>query len=140
MPSTMQSKRPLVPGLTTVAARAFVMAGLAGAPRPLLADETHAHDPTDIWAVAQGGQLYDNWMSVMERDPPAGNPPAYPAAGKKKGASTWRCKECHGRVVSQFQIGSAANSQQRWLIVATGKSRLRIKKRAFAPPASNRRF
>lgn len=56
----------------------------------------HAHDPTDIWAMARGGQLYDNWMSVMERDPPEGNHPAYPAEAKKSGASTWRCKECHG--------------------------------------------
>jgi hypothetical protein len=26
------------------------------------------------------------------------------AEGKKKGASTWRCKECHGWVVGQFEI------------------------------------
>jgi thiosulfate dehydrogenase len=56
----------------------------------------HFHDPTNIWAVARGGQLYDNWMSVMEREPPEGNHPAYPAEAKKSGASTWRCKECHG--------------------------------------------
>jgi thiosulfate dehydrogenase len=60
------------------------------------AQELHAHDPGDIWAVARGGQLYDNWMSVMERDPPAGTHPAYPADAKKSGAATWRCKECHG--------------------------------------------
>ena len=56
----------------------------------------HSHDPTNIWAVARGGQLYDNWMSVMEREAPEGSHPAYPADGKKSGASTWRCKECHG--------------------------------------------
>ncbi len=27
----------------------------------------HAHDPTDIWSLARGGQIYENWMSVMER-------------------------------------------------------------------------
>lgn len=56
----------------------------------------HAHEMTDIWDIARGGQLYDNWMSVMEREPPEGTHPAYPAEGKKSGASTWRCKECHG--------------------------------------------
>lgn len=56
----------------------------------------HAHELTDIWAIARGGQLYDSWMSVMERDPPEGNHPAYPADAKQSGASTWRCKECHG--------------------------------------------
>jgi thiosulfate dehydrogenase len=56
----------------------------------------HAHDTTDIWDVARGGQLYDNWMAVLEADEPKQTHPAYPAAGKKKGASTWRCKECHG--------------------------------------------
>ena len=43
-------------------------------------------------------------------------------------------------VGSRFEIESAANSQQRWFILATGKVRLRTKKRAFAPPASDRRF
>jgi cytochrome c553 len=56
----------------------------------------HAHDPSDIWDIARGGQLYDNWMAVMERDAPEGNHPAYPADAKKSGAATWRCKECHG--------------------------------------------
>ncbi len=56
----------------------------------------HAHDPTDIWDMARGGQLYDNWMAVMERDAPEGTHPAYPADAKQAGAGTWRCKECHG--------------------------------------------
>ncbi len=82
-------------------AAAFVFTGLAGA-GPALAqendDETpvHAHDPTNIWAIARGGQLYDNWTAVLEQEAPGRNHPAYPAAGKKKGKSTWRCKECHG--------------------------------------------
>ena len=56
----------------------------------------HAHDPTNIWNIARGGQLYDNWMAVLEADMPKATHPAYPKAGKKKGGSTWRCKECHG--------------------------------------------
>jgi cytochrome c553 len=35
-------------------------------------------------------------MVVLEVDPAPGAHPAYPAAGKKDGAATWRCKECHG--------------------------------------------
>ncbi len=35
-------------------------------------------------------------MSVVEADKPETSHPAYPAEGKKKGATTWRCKECHG--------------------------------------------
>ena len=81
---------------------ALVAAALAG---PLGAHEdeheapeivSHAHDVTDIWDIARGGQLYDNWMDVLELDPPPGRHPAYSAAGQKDGAATWRCKECHG--------------------------------------------
>jgi thiosulfate dehydrogenase len=73
--------------------------------QPVLAQETdyevedvvgHAHDPTDIWAIARGGQLYDNWMSVLEADEPTETHPAYPPEGKRSGTGTWRCKECHG--------------------------------------------
>jgi cytochrome c553 len=56
----------------------------------------HAHEMSDIWDIARGGQLYDNWMSVTEREPPEGTHPAYPAEGQTSGSSTWRCKECHG--------------------------------------------
>jgi len=65
---------------------------LAAAPAP--ADD-HLQQ-TDAFVIARGGLLYDNWYAVMEQDPPAATHPAYPAAGKKSGAATWRCKECHG--------------------------------------------
>lgn len=42
-----------------------------------------------------GGQLYDNWPAVTGQKP-VGQHPLYPAGSKKKGVSTWRCKECHG--------------------------------------------
>lgn len=42
-----------------------------------------------------GGQLYDKWYRI-KKVKVSGNHPAYPATGKKKGADTWRCKECHG--------------------------------------------
>lgn len=58
--------------------------------------DQHAHDMTNVWDIARGGQLYDNWMEVMEVDAPEGTHPAYPATGKQEGPGTWRCKECHG--------------------------------------------
>jgi thiosulfate dehydrogenase len=79
-----------------LAAVVVIAIGVAAVPQPVRADEGHAHDPSDIWAIARGGQLYDNWMSVLEADKPEGTHPAYPAEGKKSGAGTWRCKECHG--------------------------------------------
>lgn len=45
--------------------------------------------------IKLGGQLYDKWYKVKKVEV-SGNHPAYPATGKKKGADTWRCKECHG--------------------------------------------
>lgn len=51
---------------------------------------------TEIFTVSRGGQIYDNWISALEADKPKSTHPSYPKAGKKKGASTWRCKECHG--------------------------------------------
>lgn len=76
------------------------------APSPVAAQEeeeeeatefdVHAHEMTNVWDIARGGELYDDWMAVMEADVPEGTHPAYPAAGKQKGPGTWRCKECHG--------------------------------------------
>jgi len=43
-----------------------------------------------------GGRLYDKWWVDTKLPQPSGTHPAYPKAGKKKGADTWRCKECHG--------------------------------------------
>ncbi len=45
--------------------------------------------------IKLGGLLYDNWYKI-KKVKVSGNHPAYPAIGKKKGTSTWRCKECHG--------------------------------------------
>jgi thiosulfate dehydrogenase len=92
----MSTEEETMPRLALIAAAALATAMSIG---PALAqenDEGHAHDVTDIWDIARGGQLYDNWMSVVEADEPEQTHPAYPASSKKKGASTWRCKECHG--------------------------------------------
>jgi mono/diheme cytochrome c family protein len=47
-------------------------------------------------ALSLGGQAYDDWAKLQGRELPKMTHPAYPAAGKRKGATTWRCKECHG--------------------------------------------
>ncbi len=51
---------------------------------------------TEIYTISRGGQIYDNWYSALEADKPEQTHPSYPSAGKQKGATTWRCKECHG--------------------------------------------
>lgn len=57
--------------------------------------EPGAYDrPID--AVALGGRLYDNWYATCGLPAPKDTHPAYPSSGKQSGASTWRCKECHG--------------------------------------------
>ena len=71
---------------------ALAAGGILTAPLSAMAQEI---DP-DIWTIARGGQLYDDWMVVLDAEPPADTHPAYPAVGKQKGAVTWRCKECHG--------------------------------------------
>ena len=50
----------------------------------------------DLETLIDGGRLYDKWWVDTELTPPKNNHPAYPAEGKAKAASTWRCKECHG--------------------------------------------
>jgi hypothetical protein len=53
-------------------------------------------DPTEEWALASGGRLYDEWWEALGGEEPKETHSAYPAAGRQKGATTWRCKECHG--------------------------------------------
>lgn len=53
------------------------------------------------YLIARGGRAYDNWGALLTEEKRMalgirGNHPAYPATGKQKGISTWRCKECHG--------------------------------------------
>jgi mono/diheme cytochrome c family protein len=54
-------------------------------------------DETDLDSeLALGGRLYDKYWKELELEEPAGTHPSYPNTGKKEGATTWRCKECHG--------------------------------------------
>ena len=46
--------------------------------------------------IAEGGRLYDKWWAEYDLQKPQSTHPSYPSIGKKSGANTWRCKECHG--------------------------------------------
>lgn len=46
--------------------------------------------------VAEGGRYYDKWWLDTDLPEPKETHPAYPVTAKKKGSTTWRCKECHG--------------------------------------------
>jgi thiosulfate dehydrogenase len=59
------------------------------------AEGTDTLTPDVYEKVLQGGLLYDKWYAETGLDL-NGSHPSYPAAGKKGGAGTWRCKECHG--------------------------------------------
>lgn len=63
---------------------------------PLMAVADDNPQVSEFWHTLQGGLLYDNWAKVMFKKAPEQTHPAYPAEGKRKGAGTWRCKECHG--------------------------------------------
>ncbi len=59
---------------------------------------TTAGEADDSYSKADlktGGLLYDKWQKVRGIDT-AGSHPLYPETGKKKGDTTFRCKECHG--------------------------------------------
>jgi thiosulfate dehydrogenase len=56
----------------------------------------YADSDDELEMVAEGGRLYDRWWAEYDLKKPTTTHPSYPATGKKKGAATWRCKECHG--------------------------------------------
>ena len=51
----------------------------------------------EVSSIVRGGKLYDKWYAVIGATKPDGTHPAWPASNtKKKGATTHRCKSCHG--------------------------------------------
>ena len=51
----------------------------------------------EVSSIVRGGKLYDKWYAVIGAAKPDGTHPAWPASNtKKKGATTHRCKSCHG--------------------------------------------
>jgi len=79
---------------------AFTAAALPSVPAAVQAQVIEAHEGLSAARhaveITRGGVLYDNWYTALGKEPPKETHPAYPKAGKQKGASTWRCKECHG--------------------------------------------
>lgn len=71
--------------LAAIIGAAFLVTGTT----VVMADEVES-------SYARGGLLYDKWFKVVGAETPKATHPAYPSAGKKKGNTTWRCKECHG--------------------------------------------
>ena len=73
---------------------------LSSLPGSLQAQKIEAHDELSaarhMVAITRGGVLYDSWFGTLGKEAPKETHPAYPKAGKQKGATTWRCKECHG--------------------------------------------
>lgn len=84
-------KHPTFPKTLMVVVGAVLAGGVFWTPLPAIADEVVLEG-----SLAQGGKLYDKWYKVVKADKPANTHKSYPKAGKKKGAATWRCKECHG--------------------------------------------
>lgn len=72
----------------------LALAVTAGFPVPATGDEGGSR--SQVWDIARGGQLYDNWAKVLGKELPKETHPAYPSTGKQKSGATWRCKECHG--------------------------------------------
>ncbi len=98
-------------------------------------------DPSDDWAIAYGGRLYDTWWQVLGEPAPTATNPAYTAsapAGKATGATTWRCRECHGwdykGATGINGQGSAAFTGIKGILAASGRAPARS-----LPPSARRR-
>lgn len=88
----------LLAGAVGVAVLAVATFLQARAPA-LAGDGDEMHDGvfvTEAWRIREGGRLYANWADELGSELPKTTHPSYPAAGKQKGPTTWRCKECHG--------------------------------------------
>ncbi|MBF0246554.1 MAG: c-type cytochrome [Alphaproteobacteria bacterium] len=50
-----------------------------------------------LFAIARGGKLYDNWIDELDIPEPKDVHPAFPKKDSvREGSNTWRCVECHG--------------------------------------------
>lgn len=54
-------------------------------------------EPSEAWLMMAGGRLYDNWFAAQGLDEPERTHPVWPRRNRsQEGATTWRCKSCHG--------------------------------------------
>lgn len=79
-------------------ALAAIFAATAFASVPLITTAVSAaEDSVGVVSIARGGRLYDKWYAVIKAPKPEETHPAWPAANtNKSGATTQRCKSCHG--------------------------------------------
>ncbi len=98
IPKAFRLAAKMVFALTFVVTACTVAPRLAAAQQSdtTLVAESAARYDKDLWNIARGGQLYDNWAAALDKELPKKTHPKYPSIGKKKGGITWRCKECHG--------------------------------------------
>lgn len=81
--------------MTLMQASAFIIASMTLYAVSSNADEIEKLSGRTFAQLARGGILYDNWAEELGVTVDTTHP-SYPAEGGKKGAVTWRCKECHG--------------------------------------------
>ncbi len=93
-PTTAPTAAPK-PAATSGSAATSVPAATA-APKP--AATTASAAPKPAGDVTRGGVLYDAWWEVIEAKAPTTDHPLWKTqtTNTRKGAETWRCKECHG--------------------------------------------
>ena len=53
-------------------------------------------NPSEAWILSRGGRLYDNWYATQGMDAPENTHVSWPASNTRTGATTTRCKSCHG--------------------------------------------
>ncbi|MGM0583566.1 MAG: c-type cytochrome [Pseudomonadota bacterium] len=85
---------------------ALSLAVAPGAAQEVLAAEEEYHsdyiydapaEPSEAWIMARGGKLYDDWSAALAVDEPEETHPAWPSSNtEQSGATTHRCKSCHG--------------------------------------------
>ena len=94
-------------------------------------------DPSDEWTLAYGGRLYDTWWQVLAEPAPTTTDPAYPAAGRAMGATTWRCSTCHGydyKGVAGINAAGAGFTGIAGVLGAAGQDPATIAAALRAPP------
>lgn len=91
----MKNRQTSIQYLCLIILAILPLACSSNSSRPEKAAKTQKTDAYKSADIGRGGLLYDKWFKIVKADL-KGSHPRYPAEGKKSGANTWRCKECHG--------------------------------------------